>query len=294
VVEYDYAPTKYVITAMNGDKHEVTVGDMAVTGTGYYAKYEGGTIYNGEQSETSPARDTVYVLTVVEDTIYGSKNGYELLNGRVENFITPTIVYPMEMNDYFNVSNFVIRDNIDYEKIYSELAEKFTEEQTGSKEFLEEYERLFKKYSHKVCDFSFYDMDERAGSMNAYIPYISNLEYAAGYYLNYNNVDLMLSGFYQTEFGEVVKLSPTNEELEKYGLSEAPYFVSFFFKTEDEDGEDVYVENFVEISEKNESGYYYAYSTIYDMIVTVKGESFDFLEWDETYWYSENYIQLSI
>lgn len=293
-VEYDYAPTKYVITAMNGDKHEVTVGDMAVTGTGYYAKYEGGTIYNGEQSETSPARDTVYVLTVVEDTIYGSKNGYELLNGRVENFITPTIVYPMEMNDYFNVSNFVIRDNIDYEKIYSELAEKFTEEQTGSKEFLEEYERLFKKYSHKVCDFSFYDMDERAGSMNAYIPYISNLEYAAGYYLNYNNVDLMLSGFYQTEFGEVVKLSPTNEELEKYGLSEAPYFVSFFFKTEDEDGEDVYVENFVEISEKNESGYYYAYSTVYDMIVTVKGESFDFLEWDETYWYSENYIQLSI
>ena len=293
-VEYEYNPTKYIITAMNGDRHEVTVGDLAVTETGYYAKYEGGTVYNGGNAETSPARDTIYVLTVVEDTIYGGKNGYELLTGRVENFVTPIIVYPMELNNYFNVSNFVFRNGIDYERIYSELFEKFSEEQIGSKEFLEEYGKLFEKYSHKVCDFSFYDMDSRAGSMNAYVPYISNLEYAAGYYLNGDNVDLMLSGFYSTEFGEVVKLSPTDEELEEYGLAEAPYFVSFLFKTEDEEGEDIYIENFVEISEKNESGYYYAYSTVYDMIVTVKSSSFDFIEWDETSWYSENYIQLSI
>ena len=293
-VEYEYNPTKYVITAMNGDRHEVTVGDMTVMGTGYYAKYEGGTVYDGGKAETSPARDTVYVLTVIEDTIYGGKNGYELLNGRVENFVTPTIVCPMELNNYFYVSDFVIRDKIDYARIYSELAEKFSEEQIGSKEFLEEYEKLFDKYSHKVCDFSFYDMDSRAGSMNAYVPYISKLEYAEGYYLNGDNVDLMLYGFYKTEFGDVVKLSPSDAELEEYGLAEAPYFVSFLFKTKNDDGEDVYVENFVEISEKNEDGYYYAYSSVYDMIVTVKSESFDFLEWDETYWYSENYIQLSI
>lgn len=293
-VEYDYVPIRFIITAMNGDRHEVTVGDMTVTGTGFYAKYEGGTVYNGDESEISPARDTVYVLSIVQDTIYGGKDGYELLCGRVENFITPTIVYPMEQNNYFNVSNFVIRDEIDYDKIYAELSEQFGEDRIGTPEFIEEYERLFEKYSHKVCDFSYYDMNERAGSMNAYIPYISNLEYAAGYYLNSDNVDLMLSGFYHTEFGEVIKLSPSDSELEDYGLANAPYFVSFFFKTKNEENEDVYVENFVAISEKNRDGYYYAYSSVYDMVVTVKDSSFDFIEWDETYWYNENYIQLSI
>ncbi len=293
-VEYEYVPTTYVITAMNGDRHEITVGDMTVTGTGFYAKYDGGTVYNGEKTEESPARDTVYVLSIVKDTIYGGADGYELLNGRIESFVEPMIVSPMQLNNYFYVSNFVIRDNIDYGAIYTALAEKFSADDIGTEEYLKEYEKLFLKHSHSVCDFSFYDMAERAGSMNAYVPYISNLEYAAGYYLNGNNVDLMLSGFYQTEFAEVIKLSPSQEELEEYGLAYAPYLVSFLFKTQNEKGEDVYVDNFVDISEKNEDGTYYAYSSVYDMIVTVKESSFAFLEWDETYWYSENYIQLSI
>ena len=271
-VEYDYSPAWYTITTMTGESHTVTVGDPTVPGTGYYARYEG--------------RDTIYVIgaTAIE----------ELLLGRIEDFLTPMIVYPMGLTEYFNVSDFRIYDNIDYDAIYSALAEKFGEEDTGSEEFLKEYERLFDIHSHKVCDFYYTDLEARKGSMYAYIPYVSKLEYASGYYLDHNNVDIMLAGFYQTEFGEVVKLSPTEEELAECGLENAPYVIGFLFKTQDDKGETVYVENFVEVSKKGEDGMFYAYSPTYDMIVTVKESSFHFLEWDETYWYDDSYVQLSI
>lgn len=271
-VEYEYVPTWFEITAMNGESHKVTVGDATVTGTGYYARYEG--------------RDTVYVI--------GTNGISELLMGRIESFITPMIVYPMELTNYFNVADFRIFDNIDYNAIYSALAEKFGEGDTSSEEFLKEYERLFALHSHKVCDFYYSELEERQGSMYAYVPYISNLEYAGGYYLNSDNVDIMLEGFYQTEFGEVIKLAPSAEELEEYGLADAPYVVGFLFKTTNEKGERVYVENFVDISYKTDDGVFYAYSSVYDMIVSVSEASFAFLEWDETYWFDDSFVQHSI
>ncbi len=289
-----YTPTTFTITSMNGDVHRVTVGDMAVTGTGYYAKYEGGEIKNGDKTEVSPARDTVYVLGVTEDVMYGGYNGYELINGRIESFVSPKIVSSMTMTDYFNVSNFILRDDIDYYMIKKELSEKYGADDIGTPEFLEDYSKLFEKHSREVCNFSFLDLEERTGGMNAFIPYISHLENKKGYDLDSDNVDMMLGGLYETEFGEVIKLSPNNDELEEYGLSEAPYVITFLYKTEDDSGKTVYENNFVDISERQPDGNYYAYSQIYDMIVVVKGESFAFLEWDETQWYNEKYIQLSI
>ena len=290
VVEYEYKPGYYVITAKNGDCHKILIGDKIVTGDGYYAKYEGGKV-NGK---TVSARDTIYVLTITNLAITDGYNGYELLTGRIENFVTPKIVYTMGLTNYFNVRDFRIYRDIDYQGIYAELAEKFDESDVGSKEFMEEYERLFLEYSKKVCDFAFYEMSERQGTMNAYVPYISNIEYTAGYYLNGENVDIMLQGFYETQFNGVIKLSPSEEDLEQYGLSNAPFVVGYLFKTQNEKGEDIYVENYVEISERRAGGIYYAYSATYDMIVEVKEASFAFLEWDETDWYDENYIQLSI
>lgn len=271
-VEYEYTPAWYIITTMTGETYRVTVGDMTVTETGYYARFED--------------RATIYVI--------GASAVSELLLGRIEEFVVPTIVYPMQINNYFNVSDFRIYDKIDYERIYSELSEKFGEADVGSEEFLKEYELLFDKYSHKVCDFYYSDLSERSGTMYAYTPYISKLEYAAGYYLDSNNIDTMLSGFYQTEFGGVVKLNPSDEELAKYGLVDSPYVVGFLFKTTDSKGQTIYVENFVEISEKQSDGSFYAYSATYDMIVSVHESSFHFLEWDDSYWYDDSYIQLSI
>ncbi len=269
-VEYEYSPAWYVITTMSGESYKVTVGDKTVTGTGYYARYEG--------------RDTIYVI--------GAMSIEEFLLGKIEVFVQPTIVYPMSVTDYFNVSDFVIRDNIDYDRIYEELAKKFTAADSGSKEFLKAYEDLFIVHSHKVCDLYFADLTLRKGTMNEHIPYVSKLPYAEGYYLNSSSVDTVLSALATTDFGEVVKISPSLEELKEYGLDRPEYVISFLYKTKNNNGETDDVENFVDVSKRD--GTYYAYSEKYGMIVTVNESSFDFLEWDETEWYDTSYIQVDI
>lgn len=270
-VEYDYKPAWYVITTMTGESHKIIIGDKTVTGTGYYARYEG--------------RDTIYVV--------GTGSIENLLLGRIEDFVTPMIVYPMGQTNYINVRDFIIYKDIDYKAIFEELHGKYGSDDT-SEEFYKEYEKLFEKYSSKVCDFSFVQIEDREGTLSAHDPYISKLEYAEGYYIDGESADHALYGFYDTAFNRVVKLSPSDEELEEYGLQTAPYVVGFLYRTRNDDGEIIYVENFVEISEHHKEGYYYAYSEQYDMIVEIDENSFDFLEWEEIMWYDSAYIKTNI
>ena len=275
-VEYDYEPIWYVITTATGDVHKVTIGDMTVTGNACYAKYEG--------------RDTVYVLSSVnfEPTAFKT----------VEAYLTPTIVYPMGQTSYFNVYDFILRQDIDYDKIYEALEEKYGEllgeNDIDADEFYAYYAELLEKHSYKVCHFSYVDLDDRKGTMYSHFPYESKLEYAEGYYLNGDTVDTTLASLYDTDFTEVIKLSPSDEELDRYGLDSAKYIISYYYRTTDDKGEKIYIENNVRISEKTEDGIFYAYSEFYDMIVGVKESSFGFLEWDEIKWYDQSYIQLDI
>lgn len=277
VVEYDYEPAWYVITTMDNVSHKVIIGDLAVTGGGYYARYEG--------------RDTIYIL--------GTSGFKDVMLQPVETIVTPTIVYPMGMMDYFNVTDFQIYDNIDYDAIIDELLEEFGDPDDpdytiDEDAFYEYYGEMFEKHSHKVCQFTYQDLEERQGTMYSYIPYLTALEYTDGYYINSTNIDTVLYSFYQTDFTGVIKLDPTDEDFEKYGLDEAPYVVAYLYRTKDANGKDAYIQNYVEISAKTEDGIYYAYSSAYNMIVGVNESSFKFLEWEEISWYDTNYIQLDI
>ena len=267
-------PAYYIITTMTGESHRVIIGDMTVTGTGYYARYDG--------------RDTVYVL--------GSTNIEATVMGRVEDIVTPTIVYPMDMNNYFNVADFIIYDEIDYNAIYEELKAIYGEDvdNIDTEDFAQKYAEAYEKHSHKICHFDYIDADLRKNTMYSTTPYFSALEYADGYYINSGSIDNVLYNLYSTEFVRVEKLSPSDEDLEKYGLDEAAYAIAYLYLTKDENGEDAYVYNFVEISEKSEDGIYYAYSGAYDMVVSVTEASFDFLSWEEIEWYDQSYIQLDI
>ncbi|MBE6583917.1 MAG: DUF4340 domain-containing protein [Ruminococcaceae bacterium] len=277
-VEYQYEPAWFVITSMTGESHKVIIGDKTVTGTGYYARYDG--------------RDTVYVL---------GTNGFDgyLLN-TLESYITPTIVYPMRSVDYFNVRNFMIYGSIDYNKIYSTLYEKYGEvdienlDEETQKKFNADYAKLFEQNSRKMCDFSYLDTSDRQGTLYAHSPYVNHLDYADGYNLNSSSLDIVLSSFYETDFTSVIKLSPSADDLSQYGLVNSEFVVMFYYETTDSEGETVYAENFVQISDKTEEGIYYAYSETYDMIVGVKADCFEFLEWEEIKWYETSYIQYDI
>jgi len=274
--EYEYAPAWFVITNMKGASHKVIIGDATVDGSGYYALYEG--------------RETIYVLTSygLEDTVLQS----------IESMITPTIVYPMGMNTHFDVSDFIIYQDIDYEAIQLGLEAIYGTDvdnmgEIDVKEFKKNYLSLMRSNSSLACHFSYVPLKERVG-MYQYLPYVSELEYTEGYYINSDSISDMLYNFYDTKFTEVIKLSPDSDELEKYGLADPAYVISFDYRTTDEKGNAMIVQNFIQISEKTDDGVYYAYSDLYDMIVGVSESSLYFLEWDEIEWYSPHYIQLDI
>lgn len=276
-IEYDYTPAWYVVTTMNGDVHKVYIGDLTVTGDGYYVKYEG--------------RDRIYVLPADGLEDYAMQ--------RVEAMLTPMIVSPTGQNSYFNVSDFIIYDTINYEGIYADLEAKYpedSEEEVDEDEFNKAYAEILEKNSHKVCHFSYEDTTKRKGTIYTYRPYTSDpsFEYAKGYRLNSDNVDVVLAALADTAFTEVIKYNPTEEDFEKYELSEAPYMISFFYASNNSNGEIEYTENQVQISAKQKDGVFYAYSPFYNMIVGVKESSFSFLEWEELSWYDTNYIQLDI
>ena len=299
-VEYQYEPTYFVITAENGDWHKIIIGDQAVTGTERYMLYAGGESFDSKGNKTvHGSRDKIYVVDS-QANLLGYSAIEDYIMGSVEKLLTPTIVYPMGMTDYFNVKDFIIRQDIDYDAILADLTAKYGDPDSiedGSvdlEEFYAYYNELLDKYGKKVCHFTYRDMEEREGSMYSYLPYESLLEYAGGYYLNSNTIDTVLAGLYDTEFGNVVKLHPDDGELEKYGLDSAKYILSYNFKVTDADGKVGYVENSVKISEKNKNGIFYAYSETYDMIVEVMESSFGFLEYEEIEWYDPSYIQLDL
>ena len=299
-VEYDYNPAYFIVTTMAGDVHRVIIGDKTVPGTGRYAIYDGGVVIgdDGEGIEYG-RRDTVYILGNTTNPL-GYSGVEDVMMARVEDIVTPMIVYPTTLEEHFDVSDFIIYKDIDHKAIYDALIENFGDPEAiedGSvdeDEFLSFYNEVFDKYSKKACHFSYQSLDSRTGAMNAHEPYITQLDYAGGYYINSTNVDIVLSNLSEPVFTGVEVLSPTDEEIAKYGLDEAAFVISYFVRVNTSDGGKAYVYNYVEVSERSEDGVYYAYSSEYDMIVGIDESCFDFLEWEEISWYDTGYIQLNI
>lgn len=75
----------WIITAKDGTKFKVDVGDKLLTGGGYYCKFEG--------------RNSVYVL--------GSDVGKTILVP-VEKYITPVLVAGVSKDNFFDVTNFTV------------------------------------------------------------------------------------------------------------------------------------------------------------------------------------------
>lgn len=273
--EYNYEPAYYIITDLNGNSHKVIVGDLMVDGTGYYVQYVALT------PEGEVKRDTVYVLEKgIENTILAE----------VEDFATPKIVYPMQMNDYFDVEKFTV---MQYDK-------------NGG-------------FTVPVI-FTYIDLEERENKIEATEPYILNHNSLDGYMANSENIGIALNYLLETEFERVVKLAPTDVDLESYGMAKIEgdvinmtpaYSIAFYFDVVDDDGnkvETIWQELY--ISEKNEDGNYYVYTMIYeghpdtgkdeeflyslDMIVEVKGHCLDFVTWGKDKWVSKSYVNLNI
>ena len=296
-VTYDYKPTWYTVTTMTNETYTVTLGDATVSEAGYYARYED--------------RDTVYILSSV--------NLDAAVLQPVEALIAPMMVYPMSLNTYFQVSNFTYRSDIDHYAIYRDMVKEvigfdldtvepdaegnYSEEvqakldeaskaiaDMDEKDFAKMYDRLFKDNSRLVTAFSFIDMDQRTDTLYSSLPYMMSSDYMEGYLPNSDNIGSVLQGLYSMKFDRVAVLSPTDEELEEYGLDMPAHDFTFTYKN----AEGQEFDNHFILSDKTEEGKYYGYSEIYDMILVIDESQLTYLEWEEIDWYEREYFLFNI
>lgn len=305
-VTYEYTPTWYTVRTLQPDartgvdSYTMTLGDATISGAGYYARYEG--------------RDTVYIL---------SSTNLEVALQPIESLVTGRIVYPMTLNTYFNVRDFVLRTDIHYDRILlhmaAELADILDEidlnkvdlndlstltdaqraalrealdriDKLDEKQFTEMYDRGLELYSRKVTAFSYVDMEQRENSLYSSYPYRMATAYMAGYRPNADNISKMLQNLYSMSFDAVKVLGPTAEQLQEYGLSEPAFDISFVYT----DADGVEHGNHVTFSAKTAEGKYYAFADDYDMIVEIDESMVPFLSWKDIDWYDRDYFQYNI
>lgn len=305
-VTYEYTPTWYTVRTLQPDartgvdSYTMTLGDATISGAGYYARYEG--------------RDTVYIL---------SSTNLEVALQPIESLVMGRIVYPMTLNTYFNVRDFVLRTDIHYDRILLHMAAELagildevdlnkvdlndlstlTDAQRAAlrealdridkldeKQFTEMYDRGLELYSRKVTAFSYVDMEQRENSLYSSYPYRMATAYMAGYRPNADNISKMLQNLYSMSFDAVKVLGPTAEQLQEYGLSEPAFDISFVYT----DADGVEHGNHVTFSAKTAEGKYYAFADEYDMIVEIDESMVPFLSWKDIDWYDRDYFQYNI
>ena len=280
---YAYEPAYYLLTDIHGNRHKVLVGDLLVDGSGYYVQYV------DVSGEKEVKRDTVYVV----DTDMGLT-----MLAAIEDYVDPTLSYPKESNNYFDVQNF----NIERLK------------EGASPEDEDRYEN--------VISFSYIDIASRENTLQANFPFKFNLN-MKGYMPNSLGMEACLRNIYDPDYVKVHKLNPTPEDLIKYGFSvktvekdgeenivhHAPYKISFEHKIKDNNGKvEGTIHEIILIAKNPENGNYFAYTMVnqvqdngtlkylfsYDTVLEISRHSLNFLEWDPYDWITDTYIQFDI
>ena len=263
-----YSPAVYTIvkgvyaadgSIAPGESYTVTVGDAILSDGGYYAKLEG--------------RDAVYIL--------GTDLGETVLQPK-EAMVTPATLYPMTASTFPMVFQFRLGE---IAKLNSPGGET-TGENANVK---------------LVAAFDYIDLAKRENTMFSTVPYWLSQDSTKldGYQFNGENVSTVLTNLYQMQYVACRMLNPTEDaDFEKYPLLDNVYLLTFKDDTKIASGgspEDEWVENILVISQlQKETGTYFMYSALYDMIVEVDQYYLSFLEWEQSKWYSQRLYQNEI
>ncbi len=297
--KYQYEPACYTLTEVNGTKRKVIIGDMTVTGQGYYAQYV------DISGETEKKKDAVYIMvTTLANTVLAP----------VEDFVTPVVSHELHSSTYNQVQKFSILNRRD---------------DVG----LPNYENMY----DKQIAFSYELPRELTGTMAAENPY--KFTDLAGYNISATMVGNCIQSIMNPETVCTKKLRPTDEELKDYGFFtemldkdgnlvknengevqytiSAKYTISYYYDMPDTDTNEVayriYQQIFVSDRDYAETGNYYTYSVVStvltdsngkettsqipgysDFIVELKGTSFEFLEWSTFDWMNPFYASNDI
>lgn len=292
-------PAYYILTNKEGTQYKVLIGDKIVSGGGYYARMDG--------------ENKVYILdTTLETTVLSP----------IEAFITPTIVFPTGLTTYFNIKDFAIFKGAyvpegedfgadDKEKDESEKAPAdsgsqsasdstpATQDESGEQNGEDNKENGAPKIE-TIVRFHYLGQQE-LGAFGSNATF--SMDYPGdGIYTPSGYLDSVLQMFIAYQGSETVKLSPSTEDLEKFGLlaeSEYSIYLINYSTGKDENGKqvDIPVTNRVYFSkvQKDETTgekFRYAHSLYYDetlmifnnIVVKIPDYNCAYLEYDLNTW----------
>ena len=282
---YRYEPAYYIITDMNGKSHKVIVGDMLVTGGGYYVQYV------DVSAEGEKKRDAVYVFEVAA--------GNTLL-APIEKFVTPQVLEQMSANDYVDVEEFSILKYEDGKELPEEIV-NFTfiplDQRQGTIRATKPY-----VFNNKT--------------LAGYTPNADNISAALDslYQTSFEGVCKLApedEDFVEYGLGKMETLTDGNGKQTTEFVFTPRYVVSFYYDVTDQNtGKKNTVRQIMYVSAPNEKGNFYAYTFVYeghpeggkeekflyahDMIAEVSAHSFNFLTWKQTKWISDGYVDDNI
>ncbi len=160
----------------------------------------------------------------------------------VEKMITPLLTAGMSQNNYFEADNFTIWHG---EELYLRLVNKDESEKTNPDAIVE-----------------------------------TKMTYPAPYVPNTNLYYEILYNFLALTGTETVKIGPSEEELEKYGLANPAYTISYTFQD---------IPFYIFVSEVQKDGTYYAVSNLYgyQLVAKVGADMLGFVDYGLFKWISE-------
>lgn len=281
--KYFYEPAYYILTDVDGNRHKVIVGDILPDESGYYVQYV------DISGATEVKRDTVYVM---------NPDMGETMKAAIEEYVKPTLTYPMTSTTYFDVQNFSIA------RLQKDEKGKFVSPDAEN------------PYGDRpVISFSYVDLSDRQNTILANFPYIFG-EYWKAYTPDGISMEQCLRNLYEPNYVKVRKLNPTQEELESYGLyakdangefvPHAPYVISFKYDVPEEDGKvSGTILQRILLSKDEKTGNYYAYTMVYNAdtekflfsyntVLEISRHSLAFLDWEATDWVSKTYINFDV
>ncbi len=263
--EYDYSPSWYRLVDTSNNMHTVFVGDMIPSGAGYYVRYSG--------------RDAVYIMNYSVDasliSVYGQSTLTESVDSvfelPIETFVTPSVCYPMTMNNYFNVKNFSIFNGHELSNV----------EDPESSSVM------------PIISFSYWDLDSRTGTFYANTAYVMN--YPDQYDIDADSAGAALQAFYSMSFLNVTKLGPNDDDMKELGLYDPEYVIYFEYTPTDSSGNaEEPIEHTILVSKMTDRGTYYMTSALYDMVVEVSRTQLLFLDYRLVDWVNSSYFSMNL
>lgn len=224
-----------------------------------YTVYVGDAILSGAGYYVRlEGRGSVYIVTTdyIEDTILQP----------IEELLVPRAVFPVSVTYHSMGKDFLLgklddwtQDDIDLETIVA---------------------------------FTYSELEERINTMNSTRPYLPGISVMSGYNINENSAISVFEIFHSIECMGCRRIGLNAQTMAEFGLDKNVYYLTYktFTGNVDENGDKLYAQNELFISQKTEQGTYYVAAVPFDMIVEVDQYYLSFLEWDNMKWYNEAFI----